>query len=165
MGQPGQRPNREVTADSPAIPGQLSRALDGFDLLVDRSERINALIETAERWQPVPSTIATRPYGDEHRTPACESEVYLFAVAREDGTLDFHFAVENPQGISAKAMAVILTETLSGAPLDLVARVSGDLVYRLFGDELSMGKSMGLMGMVAMVQRSARSASVGAAGD
>lgn len=165
MGQSGQRPDREVTTNGASIPERLARVLDGFDLLADRSERINALIDTAERWRPVPSAIATRPYDDEHRTPACESEVYVFAVAREDGTLDFHFAVENPQGISAKAMAVILGETLSGAPLDQVARVSGDLIFRLFGDELSMGKSMGLMGMVAMVQRSARRASDGVAGD
>ena len=58
------------------------------------------------------------------------------------------------------ALATILTDTLSGAPLAQVARVPGDLVYDLFGRELSMGKSMGLMGMVGMAQAAARRALV-----
>ena len=61
-------------------------------------------------------------------------------------------------GISAKALGVILKETLSGAPLAEVAEVPGDIVYRIFGRELSMGKSMGLMAMVSMIQASARKA-------
>jgi cysteine desulfuration protein SufE len=64
--------------------------------------------------------------------------------------------VENPQGISARAMAVILDETLSGAPLTEVSQVGNDLPYEIFGTELSMGKSMGLDGMVAMVRAAAR---------
>jgi hypothetical protein len=66
-----------------------------------------------------------------------------------------HFAVE-PAGISAKSLAVILGETLSGAPIEEVAEVPGDIVYRLFGRELSMGKSMGLMGMISMVTKLAK---------
>ena len=48
-------------------------------------------------------------------------------------------------------MAVILDDTLSGAPPEQVAEVPTDIVYKVFGRELSMGKSMGLMGMVGMV--------------
>ncbi|MEM7483560.1 MAG: hypothetical protein AAF481_20565, partial [Acidobacteriota bacterium] len=84
------------------------------------------------------------------------SEAYVWARKQDDGTLKFHFAVDNPQGISAKAMAVILDESLSGAPLEDVRSVSGDVIYDIFGRELSMGKSMGLMGMVAMVATSAK---------
>ena len=80
----------------------------------------------------------------------------MFGEERPDGSLDFHFAVENPQGISAKAMAVILGDALSGAPAGQVAEVPQDIVYRVFGPELSMGKSMGLMSMVGMVAALAR---------
>jgi len=34
--------------------------------------------------------------------------------------------------------------------------VARDIVYTIFGDELSMGKSIGLMGIVAMVQQYAK---------
>ncbi len=143
----------------PELPPKLARLVDAFALMPERSERIEALIGIAERFRPVPESVAARPYPEENKVPACESEAYLFARPQEDGTLKLHFAVENPQGISAQAMAVILDETLSGAPLDQVAKVPRDLPYKLFGNELSMGKSMGLMGMVAMAQNAARRAS------
>lgn len=139
-------------------PAKLARLIDAFALMPDRNERIQALIGIARRFHPVPESVAARPYPEEAKVPACESEAFLFTRPRADGTLDFHFAVENPQGISAQAMAVILDETLSGAPLTQVAEVPRDLPYMLFGNELSMGKSMGLMGMVAMTQAAARRA-------
>ena len=139
-----------------ALPARLDELLGDLDRLADRSERIDALIGIANRFRDVPQRVAERPFGEEHKVPACESQAYVFAEPRRDGTLDFHFAVENPQGISAKAMAVILGETVSGAPLEEIAELPGDIVYRIFGRELSMGKSMGLMTMVGMVTGMAR---------
>jgi len=146
------------TASAPEIPPKLRRLLDAFTLVPDRAERIGMLIGIAERFRGVPEEVAPRPYSEAHKVPACESEAYVYAVPRQDGTLKFHVAVENPQGISARAMAVILDETLSGAPLEQVARVPRDIPMAIFGNELSMGKSMGLMGMVAMVQMTAKKA-------
>ena len=140
----------------PEIPEKLSNTLDTLSLVSDRSERIQLLIDIAERYREVPPRIAQRPFPEEHRVPACESEAYVWGEPRPDGTLDFHFAVENPQGVSAKAMAVILGDTLSGAPLEQVATVPQDVVYKVFGRELSMGKSMGLMSMVGMVSALAK---------
>ena len=139
-------------------PEKLTQTLDMLDSVTDRNERIQLLIDIAGRFRDVPPRIAQRPFPEEHRVPACESEAFVFAEERPDGTLDFHFAVENPQGISAKAMAAILDQTLSGAPPEQVAEVPGDIVYRVFGRELSMGKSMGLMGMVGMVANLAKKA-------
>ncbi|MEM7048272.1 MAG: SufE family protein [Acidobacteriota bacterium] len=141
------------------LPERLRENLELLALMPDRADRIQLLIDTAERFREVSAEIAQRPFGEEHRVPACESEAFVWALPRTDGTLDFHFAVENPQGISAMAMAVLLGESLSGAPLDQVAAVPRDVVYEIFGRELSMGKSMGLMGMVAMVTTYARQAS------
>jgi cysteine desulfuration protein SufE len=142
----------------PEIPEKLAQTLDALSLVPDRNERIQLLIDTAERFEDVSPRIATRPFPEENRVPACESEAFVWAERRPDGNLDFHFAVENPQGISAKAMAVILGNTLSGAPLEQVAAVPQDVVYKVFGNELSMGKSMGLMGMVGMVATLAKRA-------
>lgn len=138
------------------VPPKLTGILETLELLPDRADRIELLIDTAERFREVPSTIATRPFPKERLVPGCESQAYVWWTDRDDGTLDFHFAVENPQGISAKAMAAILQDSCSGAPLQQVAAVPDDVVYTVFGNELSMGKSMGLMGMVAMVRREAK---------
>ncbi|HVF61546.1 MAG TPA: SufE family protein [Thermoanaerobaculia bacterium] len=141
-----------------ALPEKLGEIVDTLALVPDRADRIQLLIDIAERFREVPPRIAVRPFAEENKVPACESQAYVWAERRPDGRLDFHFAVENPQGISAKALAVILDEGLSGAPLAEVAVVPQDVVYRLFGDELSMGKSMGLMAMVSMVRNAARQA-------
>lgn len=137
-------------------PEKLAGLIGVLENTPDRMDRIEILMSIADRFHEVPRRIAHRPFPAEHLTPACESEAYVWAEPRDDGTLEFHFAVENPQGISAKAMAVILHETLSGVQLEEVSNLSGDIVYEIFGNELSMGKSMGLMGMVAMVRNFAK---------
>jgi len=140
----------------PEAPAKLARTLETLKSVSDRGERIQLLIDIADRFREVPPQIARRPFPEENRVPACESEAYVWGEARPDGALDYHFAVENPQGISAKALAVLLGDTLSGAPPEQVAAVPQDIVYEVFGNELSMGKSMGLMGMVSMVANLAR---------
>lgn len=140
----------------PELPEKLARTLETLGMVSDRGERIQLLIDVADRFHEVPPEIARRPFPEENRVPACESEAFVWATTRSDGALDFHFAVENPQGISARAMAVLLGDSLSGAPLDQVAAVPQDIVYQVFGPELSMGKSMGLMGMVSMVNNLAK---------
>jgi cysteine desulfuration protein SufE len=140
------------------LPPKLAETLETLALVPDRADRIELLIDVADRFEEVPPRIARRPFTCENRVPSCESEAYVWGEPKPDGTIDFHFAVENPQGISAKAMAVILDEALSGAPLEQVAGISPDIVYEIFGRELSMGKSMGLMAMVSMIKNLARKA-------
>ena len=142
--------------DVATLPPRLRDHLDMLALMPDRADRIQYLISLGDRFREVPPEVATRPFAEENRVPQCESEAYTWATPRADGTLDFHFAVENPQGISAKALGMILGDGLSGAPLDAVVAVPGDLVYAVFGRELSMGKNLGLLGMLQMCQAYAR---------
>ena len=139
-------------------PQKLQDVLADFDFVTTRSERAEFLIDIAGRFEPVPEHIASRPYAMECKVPACESEAYMWSDPQPDGTLKFYFAVENPQGLSAQAMAVILDETLSGAPLEQVAEVSPEIVLKIFGNDISMGKGQGLMEMVRAVQHHARRA-------
>ena len=139
-----------------ALPQKLNEILADFDFVTTRSERAELLIDLANRFQKVPERIATPPYPEDHRVPFCESEAYVWVEDQPDNTLKFHFAVENPQGLSAMALAVILAEAVSGAPLEQVANLSPDIVLRVFGHDISMGKGQGLMGMVSMVQAMAR---------
>jgi sulfur transfer protein SufE len=80
----------------------------------------------------------------------------VFASDRADGTLAFHFAVENPQGLSAKAWAAILAEVCDGQPLEDVARLEDQAIFAIFGREISMGKGQGLIGMLDLVRHEAR---------
>ena len=129
--------------------------LDDFEGL-DRSERAELLIEFADEFQEVPPEIAVRPFSEENHVTRCESEAFVFAEDLPDGTLKFHFAVENPQGLSAKAWTVLLDQALSGRPLAEVAAVSPEAVMTVFGRDISMGKGQGLMGITDMVTYAAK---------
>jgi cysteine desulfuration protein SufE len=142
----------------PNIPDKLDELLEDFSAITDRTERQEYLIEIADRFPDVrvPPDIASKPYPEDHRVPACESEAFVWAKEQPDGTLKYYFDVLNPQGLSAMAMSVILDETLSGQPLAEVANISPEMVFTLFGREISMGKGQGLMGIVQMVRHEAK---------
>jgi len=137
-------------------PQKLANLVEYLRFAGDRDERVHMLIDIARRFRGVPERIARRPFPKSHLTPACESEAYVWSEELPNQTLKFYFAVENPQGIAAKAMAVILDETLSGEPALQVSSTSSEVVYQIFGRDLSMGKSMGLMSMFSMVRASAK---------
>ena len=137
------------------LPDKLDQLISMLESM-EREDRIQMLIDVAERFQSVPPRIAQRPFPAERRVPGCESEAYVWSEPQPQGTLAYHFAVENPQGISAMALAEILRDSLSGAPLPEVSDVPADVIYRIFGRELSMGKSLGLMGIVNMVRAAAQ---------
>jgi cysteine desulfuration protein SufE len=145
-------------------PAKLAELLEMIQEFSDPSDRASLLVGFADQFTEVPREVAARPFAREHQIPQCESDAYLWAVERPDGTLKLHFAVENPSGISAKALAVILDKTLSGRPATEIAKVSPDVVEQIFRQNISMGKGLGLMSMVLAVQTLARRAAARQAG-
>lgn len=126
----------------------LDETLGLFELLTDRQERIEELVRIARRYHPPDRP---KPYPEENRVPGCESEAFVWISGNsEEVRLDV--AVENPQGVSAMALATILRGALDGRPAIEFAAIPDDLALRLFGTELSMGKSLGLGNMVAVVK-------------
>ena len=137
------------------MPAGLKAIVEDF-AFCDRTERAELLIEFADKFKEVPGRIAERPFGEEHHVQRCESDAYIWAEDLPDGTVKFHFAVENPQGLSAKAWGVIMDETLSGQPLEQVAAVPCEVVFAIYGKDLSMGKGQGLMAMTDVVTYEAK---------
>lgn len=139
-------------------PEKLAGIIEDFSMIGDRNERAEYLIEIADRFEAVrvPETISTRPHSEDHHVQMCESDAYVWAIDQPDGTQKYYFDVLNPQGLSAMATSVILSETLSGEPLDKVAEIPTDIILKIFGKEISMGKGQGLMGIVAMVKQAAQ---------
>src|SRR5215207_10044749 len=139
------------------MPEKLTDLVEDMASITDRTERAEMLIEMADRFDEVrvPPTLATKPYDERHKAPACESDAYVWAVDQPDGSLKYYFDVLNPQGLSAMAMSVILGETVSGQPLDQIINVSDEIVFKIFGRELSMGKGAGLMGILKLVRAEA----------
>jgi cysteine desulfuration protein SufE len=140
------------------LPAPLQELLDDLSLLPDRQDRIQALVALAESFHEVGPDVATRPFDESHRVPGCESEAFAWTNLDQEGNLVLEFAVENPQGVSAKALAEVLKRGLNGQPPATASHVPEEIVFELFGTELSMGKSLGLTNMVRLVKALAREA-------
>ena len=121
-------------------------------------DRTNMLLSYSDQFREVPTEVASRPFDKSHQVPQCESDAYAWAMKQPDGTLKLYFAVENPSGVSARALAAILDKTLSGLPPEEIAQVDSSIVEKLFRQNISMGKGMGLMSMVEAVRSLARAA-------
>src|SRR3954466_14786710 len=139
------------------MPEKLQQLVDMFQMF-DPADRTQMLLSYADQFKEVPATIATRPFPKSHQIPQCESYAYAWAQKMPDDTLKLYFAVENPSGVSAKALAAILDRTLSGLPASEIATINCDIVEKIFRQNISMGKGMGLMAMVNAVQALARKA-------
>lgn len=137
-------------------PPKLQEYLEDFAFISSREDRVDYLIDIADEFTPVPASIATQPYDEAQRVIGCESEAFVWAIDRPDGTLNFYFDVLNPQGLSAMAMSAILDRSCSGAPLDQVAAVNGEVVFTFFGRDISMGKGRGLTELINAVVYQAR---------
>ena len=61
----------------PEVPENLAELLEFFDLLSDRADQIDALTSFAERLEPVPESIAQRPYPESHRVPVSYTHLTL----------------------------------------------------------------------------------------
>lgn len=139
-------------------PEKLQALFDDLAFITDRNERAELLIEMADRFGEVrvPESISTRPHPQENHVQFCESDAYVWAVEQADGTLTYYFDVLNPQGLSAMAMSVILADAYNGQPLDVTAELNTDIVFKIFGKEVSMGKGQGLMGIISAVRHEAQ---------
>ena len=140
------------------MPEKLQQLIDMFQSF-DPADRTDLLLSYADQFKEVPPSIATRPFPTSHQVPQCESDAYVWAQKMPDDTLKLYFAVENPSGVSAKALASILDKTLSGQPASEIATVNCDIVEKIFRQNISMGKGMGLMSMVQAVSALAKAAS------
>lgn len=139
-----------------SYPEKLKDFVDTISLLTDESERINILIDYAENFKEVPPEIVEKPYPEKNKVPFCESGAYVWTKKQSDDTLKFYFSIENPQGISAKALAAILDKTLSGETPENIIKIDDDIVNKIFGSGLSTRKNMGLTGIIHMIKRNAR---------
>ena len=139
------------------MPEKLQQLVDMFQTF-DPGDRTEMLLSYADQFKDVPPAIATRPFPRSHQVPQCESDAYVWAQKLPDDTLKLYFAVENPSGVSAKALAAILDRTLSGLPAAEIATINTDIVEKIFRQNISMGKGMGLMSMVQAVAALARAA-------
>ena len=138
------------------LPEKLKEFLDELSLVEDQQDRINILIDYADKFKDAPADIAKKPFYNDSKVPFCESEAYVFSKMNEDKTIKFYYAVDNPQGISAKALCAIFDSTLTGEKPEVILKIPVDIVFEIFGRNISMGKNLGLTGILQIMQRQAK---------
>lgn len=137
---------------------RLNELYETLDMFAEPSERADLLISFADRFKEVAPEVSERPFPRSHQVPQCESEAYVWVRLDDARTLALDFAVENRSGVSAKALAVILQQVYNGQPpADLLA-LETDIVERVFRQNISMGKGLGLKSMVVAAQALTRDA-------
>jgi len=137
-------------------PEKLQNLIDELSLIKDPQDRMEFLIDYSDKFVEAPESIAKRPFPAETKVPFCESEAYVFSVPGEDGTIKYYYAVDNPNGVSAKALAQIFSNTLTDAKPEDIEKIPLDIIYKIFGQSLSMGKNIGLTGILQMMKRDAK---------
>lgn len=150
-------------SDFSRYPEALRDVLDVFES--NPADRNQMLIDYSDQFSGVPEHIATRPYPLTNQVPHCESDSYVFVETLDDPAtiplpelrLKYYFAVENPFGVSARALSAVLDSTINGLPAsDIAAMPIEDLVPTLFGKNISMGKGQGLLSIAAVVKKFAQ---------
>lgn len=137
-----------------ALPPKLQELTELLSSFPD-DERVNILIDFGEKLAPIPDEIAVMPYPAENKAPYCESDAYVWSEQLPDKTVKFYFAVENPQGLSAKALSAILDKTLSGESAQVIVNIDDRVIAKIFGTGLSVRKQMGLSGIIKKVKQEA----------
>jgi len=112
----------------------------------DRQERIDLLLDFAKSLPPLPERLAAHKDAS-HRVEECQSPVYLFVELEGDRvTLNADAPIEAP---TVRGFVSLLLEGLSGATVEEVLQVPGDLVERCgLGEILGMLRVRGLSGVL-----------------
>jgi cysteine desulfuration protein SufE len=117
----------------------------------DRQERIDLLIDYAKNLPPLPARLVSLKDAS-HRVEECQSPVYLFVELTGDRVvLHADAPIEAP---TVRGFVSLLIEGLSGATVEEVLTVPGDLVERCALQEvLGMLRVRGLSGVLRGIKR------------
>ena len=132
-----------------AYPPKIQEFLDLLSQVSDRAEKIQILIDLSKSYIPADRE---KPYPEVNRVKGCESEVFTWVKLSDQGLLEIEIVVENPQGLSAMALGALLKDSLHHQSPLLAKQLDDEIVFALFGKELSMGKTMGLTNLVQQVK-------------
>ena len=123
---------------------------------LSEQDRIEMLLDFSSKYIEVPAEIAKPPYSEKNKAPFCESNAYVWSNLDPEGKIRFHFAVENPQGLSARALTVILSNTLAGESPEAIINIPSNIITNIFSENLSIRKNLGLTGILQQVQAEAK---------
>ncbi|MBI3462365.1 MAG: SufE family protein [Planctomycetes bacterium] len=139
------------TADS-----RLQTIADEFSDLEPR-ERLELLLDYAERLPPLPAALQAARDAGEHRVHECQTPVYLW-VQSENGRVRVYCDVA-PEAPTIKGFVSILIEAFAGAAPSEVLAVAPNVIQRLgLIEALGMVRMRGLSAILNRIREEVRKA-------
>ncbi len=124
--------------------------LTDFDLLEDRDERWQYLIELGRALDPMPQALKT----DATRVRGCSANVWVYPTQTPDGGL--HFLADSDAGITKGVIALIVALVQDKAPGEILAiDIPEQLAPFNLSSQLSSNRTQGIPNMIALIRETA----------
>jgi cysteine desulfuration protein SufE len=116
-----------MTSTQTGIPPRLNEIIEDFQLAEGR-EKIDLLIEYAEKMPPLPERLARR-HNRMEQVEECMTPVYVLAETK-NRRMRFYFDIP-PQSPTVRGFAALLSEGLQDATPEQVLQVPGDFFMEM----------------------------------
>lgn len=124
--------------------------LADFDLLEDRDQRWQYLIELGRALEPMPQALKT----DATRVRGCSANVWVYPMQGADGVL--HFLADSDAGITKGVIALIVALVQDRTPFEIVATdITATLAPFNLSAQLSSNRTQGIPNMIALIRETA----------
>jgi cysteine desulfuration protein SufE len=121
-------------------------------------ERLEELVEMADRLPPVSAERSAKAYSESCRVKECQTPVYLWVEVRDNRV--YVEADVSPKSPTVRGLVALVVEGIGGATIEEVLTLPADPVGELGLTEiLGMTRQQGLRGVIARIQRDIRTAS------
>src|SRR4051794_770459 len=117
----------------PELPEKLANTLETLGMITDRGERIQLLIDIADRFREVSPGIARRPFAEGNRVPARGSGGVRGGRAAPGGYAGFPLRGRESAGDPRKGSGGVVRRRPFRRAAGAVAAVPQDVVYQVFG--------------------------------
>ena len=118
--------------------------------LLEADDRYRLMIDLGRHLEPMPDALKT----DATLVRGCSAAVWVYPVARPDGTL--HFLADSNAAITKGIIALVLTAVQDRTPQDIMATdVEAALAPFDLTRQLSSNRTQGIPNMIALIRRTA----------
>nr|WP_295371846.1 SufE family protein [uncultured Sphingosinicella sp.] len=118
--------------------------------LLEPDDRYRLLIDLGRSLEPMPDALKT----EATLVRGCSASVWVYPMAREDGTL--HFLADSNAAITKGIIALVLAAVQDRSPREIVDDdVEAALAPFDLGRQLSSNRTQGIPNMIALIRKTA----------
>jgi cysteine desulfuration protein SufE len=118
--------------------------------LLEPDDRYRLLIDLGRSLEPMPDALKT----DATLVRGCSASVWVYPVARDDGSL--HFLADSNAAITKGIIALVLASVQDRSPREILdTDIEGALAPFELGRQLSSNRTQGIPNMIELIRQTA----------